>query len=115
MAGLSAVACPGGGASGGPGLLPGTPGDPSRRAGSQGAAQQETLPLPARAVHVGGLVSDQRHTRKDGEPSSRGSSGRSGEPCCQARAPRVTATPLPVCSSAAPAPREPVAQQVSSL
>src|SRR3954470_11931649 len=28
-----------------PGPLPGTPGDPSRRAGSQGAAQQETLPL----------------------------------------------------------------------
>ena len=33
---------------------PGTPGDPSRRASSQGAAQQRTLPLQRRAVHVGG-------------------------------------------------------------
>src|SRR4051812_4329672 len=33
--------------------------------GSQRAAQQETLPLLAHAVHVGGLVGDQRHTRDD--------------------------------------------------
>ena len=33
---------------------PGTPGDPSRRASSQGAAQQRILPLLERAVHVGG-------------------------------------------------------------
>src|SRR4051812_40092749 len=37
-----------------PGLLPGTPGDPSRRAGSQGTAQQDTLPSLRRAVHVEG-------------------------------------------------------------
>ena len=54
MAGLSASVLPGrstGDRRTGP---PGTPGDPSRRAGSQGAAQQRILPLLERAVHIGG-------------------------------------------------------------
>jgi len=37
-----------------PERIPGSLGDPSRRAGSQGAAQQETLPLLGRPVHAGG-------------------------------------------------------------
>src|SRR3954447_18594205 len=55
--------------------IPGTPGDPSRRAGSQGAAQQETLPLIAHAVHVGGLLRDERHTRYDRRSAVRRSTG----------------------------------------
>jgi hypothetical protein len=56
MAELStwSVRRPEGRSTGCPGRVPGTPGDPSRRAGSQRAAQQETLPLLDRDVHAGG-------------------------------------------------------------
>src|SRR5205085_1820125 len=43
--------------------------------GSQRAAQQETLPLIACAVHVGGLVRDQHHTRDDRRSGGQGLNG----------------------------------------
>src|SRR5215218_1501635 len=72
-AGLSDV--PEGQPAGRPEQLPGTPGDPSRRAGSQRAAQQETLPLLERDVHVGGAGATGA-TPGGPRPVERGCSGR---------------------------------------
>src|SRR3954452_18303122 len=83
-------------ASGCPGLLPGTPGDPARRGGSQGAAQQKILPLLERVVYSGGPVRSAPHPG-DSAPSS-GCSGR-------------TATMMP----AGPLPPECHAEQLFEL
>src|SRR3954454_1477708 len=64
----------GGSASGCPGLLPGTPGDPARRAGSQGAAEQETLPLIERNVHARGAGATGA-TSRGPRPVERGATG----------------------------------------
>src|SRR5215212_3965759 len=74
-----------------PGLFPGTPGHPSRRAGSQRAAQQETLPLRERPVHAGGPVRPAPHPGTGVAAST----GTTGVPLHDAPPGRLTEPPRP--------------------